>query len=387
MKCLICGEHTNSFPITQSPISGYRCDLESESLNEPVFDLIIHFCNKCNFVFYPRYVEAFRVLDKLYSEHTSTYYNTPQLMNYLNNFVDTIIKRNQITSKSKVLEIGCNDGKLLSLFRQNSGCKILGIEPSKMFDNTWKENNIKVLNEYFNAELVKNSLENENFDVITFRHVLEHIPDPIEFLGNVASIMHDKTLLVIEVPYFFSVISKLRIENISFSHLSYFTIRSLNKIIENFSLGIESYDLVETDGGSIVFYIRKNKETNPDLLDNLTIDKIEEFVNYIEKSKRRIQNLLDQYKKNEIIGYGAGAKGSHLLYLFNLQKYLNIVIDDTPGYEDKFIPGTSVRIKPNSYLEKDELKLVINLAPTHSEAIKKRIPDHLTLFNIIETEN
>ncbi len=387
MKCIICGQPVKSYSIINSPISGYRCRSVSESLNEPKFNLSLQFCENCTFTFYPRYKEAFQVLDKLYSGHTSTYYNTPQLMNYLNNFVSNIIEKNKLCSQSKVLEIGCNDGKLLNKFRQLSGCEILGVEPSKMFSVTWKEYNLTVLNNYFDSDLVAKNLNNIKFDVITFRHVLEHIPDPLDFIKSVASIMYDRTLLVIEVPYFVSVIAKRRVENISYSHLNYFTIRSINEIISKFSLGIESVDLVETDGGSIVFYIRKNITTNASLLDNLRTAHLDEFLNYIDKSKERIQKLLSGYSQNEIVGYGAGAKGSHLLYLFNLHNYIKIIVDDTPGYENKYIPGTNVIIKSNSYLDNKELKAIINLAPTHSEAIKNSIPGHFKFINIIEGEN
>ena len=59
---------------------------------------------------------------------------------------------------------------------------MFGIEPSETMKNKWADQNLFVVNDYMNEASV-NVLVNEGpFDIIYFRHVFEHVPDPVEFI-------------------------------------------------------------------------------------------------------------------------------------------------------------------------------------------------------------
>jgi SAM-dependent methyltransferase len=383
MKCIICGEPVSQIKVGKTPISGYRCKSLKESLIQPEFNLNMNFCNECNLVKYDDIKGAEVILEKLYSEHTATYYLTTQMTEYLTQFVAKLSKEYKIHNKSTILEIGCNSGRLLSLFREKTNCKILGIEPSKAFNDLWVKEKIEVINQYFNKSL-SNHLKSRQFDIIVFRHVFEHITDPADFFEGVAEICDKSTKVIIEVPYFVSVIQNNRIDNISYSHRNYFTIRSMNEILKRFKMGISKFELVNTDGGSIVFHISKEAITNNSLLDRITQNEIELFIQTIKHTKDRINEELKNYTKEEIVGYGAGAKGQHLIHILALKDKISAVVDDTPGYENTFIPGTSLEIKSSGVLKDARIKAVINLAPTHSDAIRAKVPEKIRFINVID---
>ena len=82
MICKICDHNTELIKIGKYPITGYRCDSVNESINEPKFDMVLQLCKNCGMVNYVLHNKAFPILDKLYSSHTSTYYNTDMLSKY-----------------------------------------------------------------------------------------------------------------------------------------------------------------------------------------------------------------------------------------------------------------------------------------------------------------
>lgn len=382
MNCIVCSNSIDEIKVAKTPVSGYRCKSADESMSQPRFDLIFQYCSNCNMINYRYNEDADPVLDKLYSEHTATYYLTKQMTDYLNNFTEELISEYNINNSSNVLEIGCNSGRLLSVIRNKSGCRVLGVEPSKTFSEIWKKEGIEVINDYFGEEVAA-KLSNEKFDAVIFRHVYEHIKDPVAFLNTVASVCDDNTALVIEVPYFKTVLERKRIENISYSHLNYFTISSVNKIAEKFNMGITKYKLVDTDGGAIVIHLKKGIVTDDEILDKVSLQEIKDFISYIDEAKIKAKNIAAKYNNDEIVGYGAGAKGQHLIYILGLEEYIKYVVDDTPGYEDLLIPGTSIIIKNSKLLESGKIKAVINLAPTHSAAIREKVPEGIDFIELI----
>ncbi|MFH0866501.1 MAG: class I SAM-dependent methyltransferase [Bacteroidota bacterium] len=380
--CKVCFEPTHEFNICTSPVSGYRCDTLSESLSQPWFPLLLEFCNNCQMVFYRYIEEASSYLARLYIEHLSTYHLAPTLDTYLINFTENIISQFNIRKGSNVLEIGCNDGRLLDAIRKKSGCNVYGIEPSGQFHRQWEQLQIKVLNDYF-CEKIIHRLKDVEYDLVYFRHVLEHVPDPVSFIENLSEIASGNTIIVIEVPYFKTVLDKKRIDNTGYSHLNYFTLTSINNIIRNSGFGIFDFTLADTDGGSVVVYIRKNHETPAHFPDSISLTGIKNFIAHIDEVRMNASMVLSPCLKNEVIGYGAGAKGQHLIHLLNLDKFISVVADDTPYLNDKYIPGNGLKILNPANIDWGKIKCVVNLVPTYPDVIKSKLPPGIKFIDFI----
>ncbi len=372
MTCEICKNEVTTLSVGKSPISGYTCHTIRESLDQPSFEMNLFVCPSCSMVKYQWFDDAGKVLDRLYSGHFATYYYTKKMSEYMDWFVSTLCARYNLNQDSSILELGCNSGRMLKMFKEKINCRTLGVEPSKTFSSAWKEQNIEVINDYFGGSVAAEICD-QKFDLIYFRHVFEHIPEPASFFKHVASLGSEDTIVVIEVPYLLSVINNKRIENISYSHLNYFTIQSISKIAQKYNFGIIDYQLVETDGGSIVLHLQKNMVTSADIIDNVTVSDVTELISHISKAKEQLLSSISKFGKEEVVGYGAGAKGQHLLHLLELEDHISYVIDDTPELEGKYIPGTSVEIRSPSQVDKNVVKAVINLIPTHAEAIKEKL--------------
>jgi 2-polyprenyl-3-methyl-5-hydroxy-6-metoxy-1,4-benzoquinol methylase len=94
-----------------------------------------------------------------------------------------------------LLDVGCGNGRYLSTMR-SLGWNVQGVELS--------ENGIKVCKasqlDVHHGDLVSANFADNSFDLITVRHVIEHIRDPRAFMAELARILKPSGRLVIETP-------------------------------------------------------------------------------------------------------------------------------------------------------------------------------------------
>jgi len=385
MKCKGCGsKKIIPYDLCRASVAGYRCSSLEESKNAPLFELVLEFCTECNLMSQREYTKANPLLNKLYKEHVSTQHDVENP--YFLKFAKKLISTFKITKKSKILEIGCNCGALLKIMHNISGAQVYGVEPSEAMHHLWKERGLHIYNNYLNSSTVDEVKKYGPFDLIYFRHVFEHISQPVEFVRMVSDLLVTEGVIALEVPYLKSIFEYRRVENVSYSHLNHYSIRSLDAIFMQFGMGLTDYSLENTDGGSIVAFFKKGRSTSREIYEIDLSKQMLDFVEFNVELKNYVIQKLDQFNSNELIGYGAGAKGQHLIHLLGLGKYITKVVDDTQGFEGKFIPGTEIQIVSSEALKDKKLKAVINLAPTHTEVIRKKIPKNIEFIEIINAD-
>jgi SAM-dependent methyltransferase len=94
----------------------------------------------------------------------------------------------------RVLDIGCNNGVFLDLFKQK-GCETWGVEPSVNAKIAASKGH-KILESYF--ETVK--LQAGYFDLVILNHTLEHVDEPVKVLQKVYRLLADGGILYVDVP-------------------------------------------------------------------------------------------------------------------------------------------------------------------------------------------
>lgn len=382
IKCKACNSsNTSFFDVGKSTVSGYRCDTILESKNAPLFDIALNFCGECNLVSQRSYSEADSLLDKLYADHESTQHteDNPEF----NHFATKLGSKYSLSNQSKVLEIGCNCGAFLKILRDKTNANVIGVEPTTTMEQVWAERNLTVINEYLDLASTELLKTKGPFDIIYFRHVFEHVPDPVEFIRLAQSVLAEDGAIVLEVPYLESIFKYGRYENVSYSHLHQYCIRSLDMIFKQFGMGMTEYELVKNDGGSIIAHFKRNISTKSSYFEEDLKSQLLDYLAYGKELKESAHKELKKYKDGGVVGYGAGAKGQHLIHVLGLDKYIKYVVDDTLGFEGKFIPGTAIEIVSSDFLKEKTIAAVINLAPTHHEIIKSKVPSHLDFIDFI----
>ncbi len=206
MKCKVSGKKITPF-MTFGKMPMANGFLEPHEFNKEFFyELEVGFSEE-NFLFqvndHPKSNKIFNNKYPFYT-HKSKY-----MVNHFNEYFNWI-KKNYITSNSKILEIGSNDGTFLKNFK-NENIEHLGFEPSKnVADLSKKKNNVNVINEFFNFQNASNLKAFKNkTDVICAANVICHIPNLVDLIKGVDALLSKEGIFVFEEPYLGSMLNKI----------------------------------------------------------------------------------------------------------------------------------------------------------------------------------
>jgi len=173
----------------------------------------------------------------------------------------------QIPSNVTVLDIGAGNGLLGQLF-QASGKTIIidGVEPSDYASQIAKKHYRKLFNGCLSSFV--GELKNRSYDYIVLADVIEHIVDPVEFIGEIKSIMHDNTKLIFSIPNvaYGSIRINLLFGEFQYSdsgilektHLRFYTEPTVRDLMNCSGLNIEQLSYLHRD----IFAIEKSSFLN-----------------------------------------------------------------------------------------------------------------------------
>lgn len=101
---------------------------------------------------------------------------------------------------NSLVEIGAGNGEFLKLVRQmKPHLRLTSIEPDeRSLENRLKISDIENYNDIYSRELDKSK-----FDIICFFHVFEHILEPASFINRIKNLMHNDSIIIVEVPSLF----------------------------------------------------------------------------------------------------------------------------------------------------------------------------------------
>ena len=121
---------------------------------------------------------------------------------------------------TSLVEVGCGKGMFLDL-RTALGADIVG------FDPTYEGSDPRIRREYFTQGI---GIAGEG---IILRHVLEHIPDPVSFLFDIAEANGNRGRIYIEVPCFDWICENHVWYDIFHEHVNYFRLGDFHRIFRS----------------------------------------------------------------------------------------------------------------------------------------------------------
>ena len=114
------------------------------------------------------------------------------------------------------------------------------------------------IQDYFTLETYnKSKFKTKKAKVITCIAMFYDLDEPIDFLKDVVEVLDDDGLFVIQMSYTPLMIKQLAFDNICHEHVYYWTLTSLNKLMQEASLKIVDCELNDVNGGSFRVYIKK----------------------------------------------------------------------------------------------------------------------------------
>ena len=368
-NCLACNSKNlrqvldlNSQPLANSY-------LKNKKIKEKKYQLKVNACLNCSHLQLSIAVNP----KKIYQNYDYVSGTTNTYKIFMKKFYKFCLKNNEKILYRNVLDIGCNDGSQLDVFKYNK-FKTFGVDPAKnIFKISSKKH--KVICDFFNKDVVAKL--NKKFDFIISQNSFAHNPKPIEFLKNAKKLMHEQSSLIIQTSQA-DMCKNLEFDTIYHEHINFFNIKSMMKLLQRSELKLDNVIKDPIHGSSYLFVIKKYSDEKK-IKEKLRKEKFLNFRYYknwgknCKKIVKKIKTRIDKIsKKNIVIGYGAAAKANTFLNFSKIK--LEIIVDDNKLKQNKFCPGSKIPIMPLNVLNKYKNNIyVIPLAWNFFKEIKKKV--------------
>jgi 2-polyprenyl-3-methyl-5-hydroxy-6-metoxy-1,4-benzoquinol methylase len=372
-ECRICGGSFSEENLVLAP-TGLANELyvdQQSALSAERFPLEVVMCEECKHFQLRHIVNPKRLFsDYIYRSGTSTFFQA-----HFESLANRIVKMLE-SERPKILEVGSNDGLLLSSLKER-GIEAVGIEPSKVLVEECNSQGLKVIHGFLNAEIVEKAKAQWGaFDIVVGNNVFAHIDDLYTAFLDVYNLLKNNGFFIFEVADFSQIRKKGIFDSIYHEHMSFHTLTGLEVLAKRSNFTISDFDYVDSHGGSFRFILRKgsNHKRSQNVEDRLQQELKEglnlantlgEIGKLIISKKQKVQNYLDSLEESEnFFGYGAPAKAVTFISEMGLHNIgIKGIIDDNVWKQGKYLPVSGIQI-----LSKDDaieiLSQSINQAAT-----------------------
>lgn len=194
---------------------------------------------------------------ELYSNYYYKSGTNELMVDHLRGIATEALRRRPVANTEMVLDIGCNDGTLLKAFGWRIGNKgwRIGCDPSNIeplphsMEIHWAE--------FFSADKYPGRHTNMPAGIVLSIAMFYDIADPVTFCREVASIMADDGLWVIEQHYLPTIIKSGGFDAICHEHLAYYSLTSLQYVLAQAGLVVIDVETNTINGGSFRTYVQK----------------------------------------------------------------------------------------------------------------------------------
>ena len=396
-ECRSCG-NTNLKRVVSlgyQPLANNLLNKKEEKCD--LYPLEMNYCNQCHNCQLSVAVNPKKMFSNyLYTSSTSKVFR--------NHFIEAAKKYSKEfklnKKKSYIIDVGSNDGVALKPFLELGFKNVLGIEPAKNLAKIAIKNKIKTFNGFLEKKNIKKI--KKNADLILASNVFAHSDQLKEMAECMFNLLSKKGTIVIEVQYLMNTLKDLTFDNIYHEHYNYWSLTSLVNFFNQFNAKIFRSEKVDTHGGSIRVYIKKDKKIKiePSVKkmlkeeDKFGIKNFKTYQKFAEKVYKIRENVLINIKnlKKEckiVVGYGAPAKATTALNFFGISKEIDFIVEDNKLKHNKFIPGVKIPIKNKSNIKNKKNTLLV-LAWNFYNDIKKNnsnLSENFVNIKDLETNN
>jgi len=286
----------------------------------------------------------------------------------------------ELEEEEVVLDIGCNDGTLLRSYGKK-GIKLAGFEPAVNLLPYAEKGTTKIINDFFSSKEFKRHFRNQKAKIVTSIAMFYDLDEPNKFVADIVECLDGAGVWVIQMSYLPSMLEQNAFDNICSEHLEYYSLASLERLLERHGLEVFDVELNDVNGGSFRAYVKhassnavkpfdgagnrvkglRESEKRLGLQEKKTYQRFAGRVNKIKKS------VVDFIRKETLKGkkvyvYGASTKGNTLLQYFGLDyRLIKAAAERNPGKWGKKTVGTMIPIisEEQARAEKPDYFLVL----------------------------
>jgi hypothetical protein len=289
--------------------------------------------------------------DFMYSDYWYQSGLNGSMVTALRDVVDSARQRVTLEPGDVIVDIGANDGTLLSNFTKG-GLTRIAFEPNNLAE-MGKQHCEILVKDYFNSEaFFKTKVKSAK--LITAIAMFYDLEEPHKFVQDLKTVLHEDGIIIIQMMDLMSMLKYTDFMNLCHEHLEYYSLRVFVNLMKQHGLEVFDVEYNGVNGGSLRAYVRHDISTyNNELAFSVTptvasaLQQEEAYFNSlgnvydyfranVENVRIKINSMLhllhEQGKKIAVMG--ASTKGNTLLQYFGIN---NTIIDHAAEVNpDKF---------------------------------------------------
>ena len=313
--------------------------LKPEQADGPKVPLELVLCQQCRLLQLRHTVPA----EMMYQNYWYRSGTNQTMRDALADISSSASKMVHLQAGDAVLDIGCNDGTLLSSYTVPGVYKV-GFDPAQNLAVYSRKVADKVLVGLFDADrfLADPELKDIQPKIVTSIAMFYDLEDPGKFVSDIQRIMHPNGVWILQMSYLPLMLTQNDFGNICHEHLEYYSLQSLEYLLHLYGFSILDVELNDVNGGSLRAYMCNStadrsafgdeayrqaaaarvsslRDSERDLrLDEST--PYREFAERVQGIKQQVCDFIqEQVEHNKkVFVYGASTKGNTMLQYFGL---------------------------------------------------------------------
>jgi SAM-dependent methyltransferase len=356
LACRVC-EHVGLEPflhLDRAPANISRLLPVAEVATDAPIAIDVWRCPACAMV-----QLAVMLAETFYEDYVMTVSHSPTMQRYQSEQARDFVSRFELAGR-RVLEVGCGDGHYLSLLDE-LGASVSGLEPSAPFRGLTEQRGLRVYPGYA-ADL--EPLPGAPYDAIVTREVLEHVPDPIDFLSTIRASLTSAGVGLVEVPSLEQALERGRFFDFFPDHLNYFSVGTLARALER--SGFLVVEITRGMGGEYLQAI-------------VRADAGRDAANLDSTRGAIVRDLRALEQRCAADGlrlgiWGAGAKGLSVLAATQARG-VSLLVDSDPHKQGRYTPGSGLLVEPIERLASAPVDVVVVTAMAYIDEIVTQLRD------------
>jgi ubiquinone/menaquinone biosynthesis C-methylase UbiE len=375
-QCPVCGSgdiypflERDRVPVHQNLLA----DSRAAALGVPTGRLSMCVCRTCGFVHNATFDLARMSYDARY-DNTQTC--SPEFEQYVDGLVSHLVEERGIRGKT-VVEVGCGKGDFIRRLVEYPGADITGIgfDPTYVGPDRSHGGRLRFERNFYDEEA-----SSVPADVVICRHVIEHVPKPLDLLGAVRRAVASRphALICFETPSVEWILEHQVVWDFFYEHCSIFTPDSLSLAFRSAGFNVSS--VTPTFGEQYMWLEATPAQGfagaphSPSALVRLA----ERFAEATSQLREKWASALTRAANSAPSGrtrvgvWGAGAKGVTFANLIDpAGTAVHCFIEVNPAKQGKYVPGTGHRIVGPQDIEAEALGSILVLNPNYFDEMRE----------------
>ncbi len=344
------------------------CASASESQAMPRGELALELCVGCGHLFNSSFDPSCLDYDARYenSLHFSAVFQE-----WITNHAQDLVTRHGLTG-GLAAELGAGSGDFLDLLVQAGMAEGRGYDPSYSAERVAAVENpaVTMRAEFFPTD---GSVQAQ---LITSRHVLEHLEDPVGVARSLGSALAEGGVVYHEVPNGDLMVRDLALWDLIYEHVSYFTQSSLRELCRRAGLAPSS---VQAHFGEQFLSVEARGDASapnePMVAATASeLDAARAFGDQVRSQIDRCRAELGlALEQGPVVLWGAGSKGTSYLNLVDADAAAAGAIDLNPRKHGTFVAGTPHEISGPDALAELNPATVLVANPIYLDEITEQV--------------